>query len=261
MRNSYSRPIPSPVHNLRPARDTCEQCHWPEKFHGDKVGVIREYGNDEKNTESVTRLLLHVGGGSAAARRRQRHPLAHERRQRDRLRRHRRQAADDSRTCALKDAEGNVHEYRGDGVTAEQLAKGERRRMDCMDCHNRPSHPFSASPERAVDDAIARGEIARDLPFVRREAVNVLKENYPTRTAAEKQIAQNAADVLWPELRVAGAGARQRRSTTRCARRQRVYGRNVFPAMNVTWGTHANNLGHMDSPGLLPLPRRPAQDG
>ena len=53
-----------PVHNLRPARDTCEQCHWPEKFHGDKVEVIREYANDEKNTESVTRLMVHVGGGS-----------------------------------------------------------------------------------------------------------------------------------------------------------------------------------------------------
>ena len=65
MRGTYSTPIASPVHDLRPARDTCEQCHWPEKFHGDKVEVIREYGNDEKNTESVTRLMVHVGGGSA----------------------------------------------------------------------------------------------------------------------------------------------------------------------------------------------------
>ena len=66
------RPIASPVHNLRPARDTCEQCHWPEKFHGDKVEVIREYGNDEKNTESVTTLQMHVGGGSARLGRRDR---------------------------------------------------------------------------------------------------------------------------------------------------------------------------------------------
>ena len=61
---TYSRPIPSPVQNLRPARDTCEQCHWPEKFHGDKVEVIHEYGDDEKNTENLTRLMVHVGGGS-----------------------------------------------------------------------------------------------------------------------------------------------------------------------------------------------------
>ena len=86
----------SPVHNLRPARDTCEQCHWPEKFHGDKVNVIREYGNDEKNTESVTKLMVHIGGGSERLGVAQRHPLAHERRQPDRVRHDRRQAADDS---------------------------------------------------------------------------------------------------------------------------------------------------------------------
>src|SRR5262249_6975035 len=63
MFNTYSRPIPSPVHDLRPARDTCEECHWPNKFHGDKVEVIPSYGDDEKNTASPTRLMLHVGGG------------------------------------------------------------------------------------------------------------------------------------------------------------------------------------------------------
>src|SRR4029450_13243175 len=63
-RGTYPRPVPSPVHNLRPARDTCEHCHWPEKFHGDKVEVVYEYGSDEKNTETITRLIVHVGGGS-----------------------------------------------------------------------------------------------------------------------------------------------------------------------------------------------------
>jgi len=48
--NTHSRPIPSPVHDLRPARDTCEQCHWPEKFHGDKIRTIRTYADDEANT-------------------------------------------------------------------------------------------------------------------------------------------------------------------------------------------------------------------
>jgi hypothetical protein len=39
---TYSRPIQSPVKHLRPARETCEQCHWPEKFHGDKFLVRTE---------------------------------------------------------------------------------------------------------------------------------------------------------------------------------------------------------------------------
>jgi hypothetical protein len=61
---TFSRPIPSPVHNLRPARETCETCHWPEKFHGDKVKVIRSYSPDETNTEQEMTMLIHVGGGS-----------------------------------------------------------------------------------------------------------------------------------------------------------------------------------------------------
>ena len=62
--NTYPRPIPSPVENLRPARDTCEQCHWPEKFTGDVVKPLREYADDEANTESTTTLRLHIGSGS-----------------------------------------------------------------------------------------------------------------------------------------------------------------------------------------------------
>ena len=62
--NTHSRPIPSPVENLRPARDTCEQCHWPAKFHGDKIRAMREYADDDKSSESVNVMRLHVGGGS-----------------------------------------------------------------------------------------------------------------------------------------------------------------------------------------------------
>jgi len=29
---NYPKPIPTPIENLRPARETCEECHWPEKF-------------------------------------------------------------------------------------------------------------------------------------------------------------------------------------------------------------------------------------
>src|SRR5579884_3507559 len=62
--NTYSKPIPTPVHNLRPARDTCEQCHWPDRFNGDRLRVISKFGDDEKNSESKTVLLMHIGGGN-----------------------------------------------------------------------------------------------------------------------------------------------------------------------------------------------------
>jgi hypothetical protein len=249
IRGSYSRPIASPVHNLRPARDTCEQCHWPEKFHGDKVEVIREYANDDKNTESVTRLMVHVGGGS------ERLGIA------SGIHWHMNVAnkieyvaTDGTRQVIpfvrLEDRQGNVREYRIAGVTEDQIARGERRRMDCMDCHNRPSHPFSPSPERAVDGAIARGEIPRTLPFARREAVETLKIAYPDRPTAEREIDQRLRSFYgqnYASLVPAHGGEIDQ--LVRAA--QRLYARNVFPAMKVTWGTHENNLGHTDAPGCF----------
>ena len=167
--NTYSRPIPAPVENLRPARDTCEQCHWPAKFHGDKVLRIVEYGDDEKNTESVTTLEMHVGGSNGNARAASGiHWHADAANEIDYI------ATDDKRQVIpwvrVKDRSG-VREFVTEGVTPEQLAKGERRRMDCTDCHNRPSHPMAPSAEVAVNLAMARSEIPSSLPFVRREAV------------------------------------------------------------------------------------------
>ena len=139
--NTHSRPIPSPVHDLRPARDTCEQCHWPEKFHGDKVRTIRTYADDEANTESVTALRLHIGGinrldKSATG-------IHWHVSQMNRIEYI---ATDDKRQVIpyvkLDDGKGNVTEFFADGVTDAGSLKGERRVLDCVDCHNRPSHTF-----------------------------------------------------------------------------------------------------------------------
>ena len=249
MRNNYSRPIETPVRTLRPARDTCEQCHWPEKFHGDKVEVIREYANDEKNTESVTRLMVHVGGGS------ERMGVATGIHWHMNVANEIEYVATDNKRqvipyVRLKDRQGNVREFRAAGVTEDQIAKGERRRMDCMDCHNRPSHPLSPSPERAVDAAIARGEISRDLPFARREAVTVLKEPYPDRETAEQKISDKLRS-FYGQNYAALVPSHGQQIDQLVAAAQRLYGRNVFPKMNVTWGTHPNNLGHTDAPGCF----------
>jgi hypothetical protein len=249
MRGTYSRPVASPVHNLRPARDTCEQCHWPEKFHGDKVDVIREYANDDKNTESVTRLLVHVGGGS------ERLGIASGIHWHMNVANEIEYVATDPKRqvipfVRLKDRQGNVREFRAPGVTDEQIAQGERRQMDCMDCHNRPSHPLSPSPERAVDGAMARGEISRVLPFARRQAVETLKVVYSDRLAAEEQIARRLRAFYgqsYPGL-VASHGSEIDQLVGAA---QRLYARNVFPAMKVGWGTHENNLGHVDTPGCF----------
>jgi nitrate/TMAO reductase-like tetraheme cytochrome c subunit len=247
--HTYSRPIPSPVQNLRPARDTCEQCHWPEKFHGDKVRRIYEFAADEKNTESVTVMQVHVGGGSERLGIAQGiHWHMNVANEVEYI------ATDDKRQVIpwvrVKDRFGNVREFSAEGVTAEQLARGERRRMDCMDCHNRPSHPMAATPERAVDELIARGAIPRTLPFVRREAVKALKVTYPTQEAAGEGISRTLRDFYRSQYPQAYMS--QRPDVEKAVQAtEGIYRRNVFPEMNVTFGTYPNNIGHMDFPGCF----------
>ena len=92
--------------------------------------------------------------------------------------------------------DGKTHEYFAEGVTEAQLAAGERRRMDCVDCHNRPSHIFARSADRAINEAMAAGAVAKDLPFIRREAAVALKAEYPDRATADAQIAGRLRGVL-----------------------------------------------------------------
>jgi hypothetical protein len=247
--NTFSRPIPSPVHNLRPARDTCEQCHWPAKFHGDVIRVRREYAADEANTETVTTLRVHVGGGDPTMGQvsgiHWHMALANKVEY---------IATDEKRQVIpwvrFTDRFGNVKEYVVEGVTQEQLAKGERRTMDCIDCHNRPSHPFSPSADRAVDGAIGSNEIPRDLPFVRREGAEALKADYSSQQVAFDTIAGKIRSFYrenYPDLY-----AHRRQDVERAVNAlQGLYRRNVFPSMKVGWGTYPNNIGHMDSPGCF----------
>jgi hypothetical protein len=245
----YSRPVPSPVHTLRPARDTCETCHWPEKIHGDRLKVIREYADDEENSETTTTLRIHVGGGShrlgigsgihwhmnlsnqieyiATDRERQVIPYV-----------------------SLRSPDGMFREYRVEGVSDEELARGERRRMDCMDCHNRPSHTFFARPERAVDQALEIGRVSRELPFVRREMVAALKAESENGADAGRKIAEHLEQFYrreYPE--VADRAAADIAKAVAVA--QDLFERNVFPGMRVSWGTYPNELGHLDFPGCF----------
>jgi hypothetical protein len=245
LRNNYARPIPSP-RDLSPAREICEQCHWSEKFHGDKILMSREYANDEQSTENLTTLRLHVGGGSdklgTASGIHWHMNLANEV---DYI------ATDDARQTIpyvrVKDRQGVVTEYFAEGVTDAGSLKGDRRRMDCLDCHNRPTHQFAPSPERAVDDAIARGELARTLPFVRREVVAALTPVYDDSVSASREIATRLTTFYRSQPKAVPQEAIDRA----VAVAQRLYARNVFPAMNVKWGTYPNNIGHNDTPGCF----------
>jgi NapC/NirT cytochrome c family, N-terminal region len=247
--NTYPRPIPIPVENLRPARETCEQCHWPQRFTGDKVVVHTEYAQDEQNSAATTVLLMKVGGrawngtvGIHGAHLADKTSVDY--------------IATDAQRQTIPqviytDANGKQTVYNSTDakLTPEELARSQRRTMDCVDCHNRPTHTFQL-PDRALDDALTTGNVSPALPFVKKQALAALKQNYPDRDTAKRQLADTLNAFYrdkYPEIY-----AKQRKQIDNAISAvQNIYARNIFPEMNITWGTYWNNLGHMDSPGCF----------
>jgi len=247
--HTYSRPIPSPVKYLRPARETCEQCHWPQRFTGDKFLVNTSYKDDEKNTPQTDVLLLKVGGrtwqGSVGI---HGHHLSDNARIR--------YISTDNERMTIPavyytDDSGKTTEFISTDAkpSQQQLDKGDHRVMDCVDCHNRPTHAFDL-PENAVDKQMSGGQISTDLPYIRKKAVEVLKVSYPTRDAAQKSIVAEI-NKFYQTNYPAIFQARRAVVEQAGAEVARIYLRNVFPDMRVTWGTHPNNIGHNDSPGCF----------
>ncbi len=247
--DTYPRPIPSPIGDLRPARATCEQCHWPQRFEGNILLVLNHYEEDEANTSDTTVLVMKVGGQSANGPEGiHGHHLAPGTKITYIALDTQRQVIP---VVTYTDASGKSITFRSTSIkaTPQQLAAGEHRVMDCMDCHNRPTHTFQL-PGDALDDAMQHGYISTSLPYIKREALAVLKAKYPNRPDARSRIAstlENFYKTQYPQV-IAKQSAQLRQAIQRV---QAIYSRNVFPAMDVTWGTYINNLGHMNWPGCF----------
>ena len=238
----YPRPIPTPVHSLRPANGTCEQCHWPTKFVGDQLKVRTHYEEDEQNTEVKTALMVKVGGqlgGKSHGIHWHVDPDNEVRYRADRTR-------EIMYEVQLVDrATGETKLYKGE---QEAPADAEWRTMDCVDCHNRASHTYR-SPEYEVDLALEESRISRGLPYVRREGVRILTEKvYDSHEEARAGIAasvkafyaENYPDLAGsPDVEQAGVALGD------------AYTWNNFPHMKVTWNLYPNHIGHEESPGCF----------
>jgi hypothetical protein len=242
--NTYPRPIPTPVHNLRPARETCEQCHWPQKYGEDRIKVVSKFAEDETNTLTKTVLLMKIGGGNRGIGIHGTHlgPGVN------------------IRYAATDEHRQNIPwvEYNGpDGrktlyVTPDAKPDGGGapiRQMDCMDCHNRPAHSYEL-PDRGVDKAMAAGRMSPALPFAKKKAVEILKAAYASREEAERTIPaafakyyQDSYPAIWAQ--------RQTDVTSSGKELAAIWGRNIFPEMNVKWGAYPMNIGHTDFPGCF----------
>ncbi|HVB34827.1 MAG TPA: NapC/NirT family cytochrome c [Patescibacteria group bacterium] len=249
MRDDYPRPIPSPVTSLRPARATCEQCHWPQRFEGNLLFVRNHFDSDQKNTRETTILEMKVGGENAGGPQGiHGHHLAPGTKITYIALDRQRQVIPE---VTYTDASGKSIVFRSTAINAtpQQLAQGQHRTMDCMDCHNRPTHAFEL-PGDALDQAMSEHYIGADLPYIKKEALAALKTNYPSRPIARERIAQALEKFYttnYPQV-VASKGAQLQEAIHTV---QQIYLRNVFPQMHVTWGTYPNNLGHTNWPGCF----------
>ena len=243
VRGTYSRPISTPVHNLRPADETCGHCHWSAKFHGSKLKTFNHYAYDEQNSLRQLRMLISVGGGSpetgVVAGIHWHMNIANEITY----------ISTDSQRQVIpwvrvKDRQGNVTEYydRNRPLTPDQIESAGKRRMDCVDCHNRPAHRY-LPPDQAVDQSFASARLDRSLPYLKREAVAALGKQYNTTAEAVNGIASHLDQfyrVSYAEL----YANRHEAIKSAIGEVQRIFRTYSFPEMKTDWQAHPDNIGH-----------------
>lgn len=237
MTGSYSRPVPSPVHDLRPARETCEQCHQPDFFHGNRIVTREQIGAGGERL--ITAVVLKIGGREAGTGRYTGihwHVSPENRVE---------YVASDSRRFQLKRIRsirpgGEVREFVKESLP-EPPAGAEWRVMDCVDCHNRPSHIFEDA-ERAVDREMVSGAISPVLPGIRELAVQALTAGTAYRDPAKdikafliRHYTDSSPAILVNQGPALDAAAKVLAV---------IYARNVFPEMKVDFQTHPDHLGH-----------------
>ncbi len=250
MRDIYPRPIPAGIENLRPAQETCETCHWPLHFYGDKKRVEQYFLADRNNTKWTISLLIRTGGGMTET-----GPT-------EGIHWHMNiantieyayldQAREQIAWVRVEDMDGEVTEYFSTEyrVSPDELADLETRVMDCMDCHNRPTHVFEP-PVRSVNHSLSFDQMDRDLPYIRRVAVDALIRDYDTKEEALEEIDEYITQYYrqnYPRVY-----EERPESVAQAVREiQRIYSRNYFPTMKVNWQAYPNQIGHMQDPGCF----------
>jgi hypothetical protein len=239
----YEYPIRAKA--LRPARDTCEQCHQPETFSDDSLRVISRFADDEQNTKSSIYLVLKTGGGA----------------KREGLGRgihwHIVNKVDYYATDELDQEIPYVRIYNDDGTTTEYvdvesgfdkstLDESKLVTMDCVTCHNRITHEFSF-PEESVNTAMSRGLIDPGIPEIHRRAVDTLSVNYISRVQAFT--AFDALEAYYKDTDYYSGHEEQVAAAIQ--ELKNIYDRTVFHDQQINWETHPNNLGHINSPGCF----------
>ncbi|MEQ1923675.1 MAG: cytochrome C, partial [Pyrinomonadaceae bacterium] len=246
----FNRPIQTPVHNMRAATETCQKCHWSEKFHGDELKVFNHYAYDAQNSLNQTRMLLKVGGGDPNS-----GPVGGIHWHMNVGNEVTYVSVDDKRQVIpwvrVKDRTGNIVEYKTKdaSMTGQDIERANKRKMDCIDCHNRPTHIY-LSPNEAIDRSLDAGRLSAELPFIKAKAVEALSGQYTTNdeaVAAIGRIIDEYYRASYPDL----AASKPELIAAAVAEVRHVYQTYFFPEMKTDWRAHPNNIGHYNAQGCF----------
>jgi hypothetical protein len=244
--DSVEKPVTVPVKNLRPARDTCEACHRPEKFSGDLVRTHTTFGTDEANTAKVDTRVLRVGGGAPGTA----------------TGIHWHVAADvwylpvdegyqEIAWVGVDNGQNRLDEYidpkLADHVSPESIGMGQRL-MDCIDCHNRATHVFR-SPEQLIDAAMTEGRIDASLPYIKKKAMEALEP--PSSSVAEADSKVDAVREFYISQYADVYQLKSGSLNSSIEEMKRIIRLTTFPDMKVDYKTYVNNVGHLESPGCF----------
>ena len=245
------RPIATPIHNLRPARDICEKCHWPQKFYSRSLRMERHYLRDEENSEWDINLEMKVGSKhSAKGLEEGIHWHINPNVKIDYI------STDEQRQdipwvkyTNLETGIETIFESSGSKISRDELNKFEVRRVDCIDCHNRPSHKYNP-PELFINSAITAGNISKEIPEIKSIAIEVCSEEYNTTDSAMVKISDSIREYYndnYPEFAI----DKSELINAAIVSIQNEFSKNIFPEMKVRWDKYPANIGHIKTNGCF----------
>ncbi|MCA9669905.1 MAG: NapC/NirT family cytochrome c [Myxococcales bacterium] len=244
--NDYARPVPTPVEHLPPGTESCWGCHPRDNWRATYIRIVPRFKSDEKNSRTLTVLRVNVGGldpYSATYKGIHWHASATSTVKYEVL--------DKTRTkigrifVTRKDKSGKTVTMTF--AAPKKLAKLKvlaTRTMDCTDCHNRVGHPFSRSAERAVDRLLYFKKIDPALPFVRKQSLALIKGKVPKSWRTSGEYFLDALKRYYASKHPTVAKANAKQIGFAAAALGRLYDRNVFPFMKVSWGSYRSHKGH-----------------
>jgi hypothetical protein len=249
--NVYPRPIPTPIHNLRPAQETCEQCHSPKHFFDEKKIVRDYYLYDSANSHYNLTMHIKVGGGNQEFGNNsgihwhmnlanEIHYIPSDKSN---------QIIPWVKSKSLATGKETVYRLVGESIPQGRIKPENMKLFDCIDCHNRPAHRYNP-PDKIVNLYLNMNRINPKLPFIKSVAVQALESINSEHKDAIKDISSfvwNYYNNLYPNL-----DSKLKKSVNQAIDELAIiYSKNYFPHMKANWKIYPENIGHMYSPGCF----------